>query len=439
MMFDFDDLFIFEMANNHQGSLKHGINIIEEIAKIVRQFGIKAAVKLQYRDLDTFIHPDFVNRKDVKHISRFLETRLSWEEYQTLVYTIKEKGMLAIITAFDENSIDYSLKHGVDILKVASCSAKDWPLLETVSRAGKPIICSTGGCNIADVDKILSFFEHRKIERLGLLHCIGLYPTENRYQNLNFLYKMIKRYPDCTLGYSGHEAPDNLDVVKVAIGIGAKIIERHVGIPTESAQLNGYSMNPEETCHWVQAALEAKEICGSKGLNNKVTEDEVISLRSLSRGLFAKRKITTGEVLDKDSVFFAMPCKEDQTSVSEYLMTMKASKDYAANEALIEKRHYDPIQETRNVVHEAKGFLREAQIPFGSDYRIELSHHYGMTNFRRKGAIIIDYFNREYCKKIIILLPGQSHPLVLDVLQICKIKRKSKFSPIIQGCIHRHP
>ncbi|TSC67280.1 MAG: Sialic acid synthase, partial [Parcubacteria group bacterium Gr01-1014_72] len=45
--FDFSNLFTFEMANNHQGSLEHGKRIIAEVGKIAKEFGIRAALKLQ--------------------------------------------------------------------------------------------------------------------------------------------------------------------------------------------------------------------------------------------------------------------------------------------------------------------------------------------------------------------------------------------------------
>ena len=64
MKFDFNNLFTFEMANNHQGSVEHGKLIINEIAKLTREFGIKTAVKLQFRDLDTFIHHDHKESKE---------------------------------------------------------------------------------------------------------------------------------------------------------------------------------------------------------------------------------------------------------------------------------------------------------------------------------------------------------------------------------------
>ena len=54
-------LFIFEMANNHMGSVAHGIRILREIREVSAPFEAKfqLAFKLQYRRLDTFIHPDY--------------------------------------------------------------------------------------------------------------------------------------------------------------------------------------------------------------------------------------------------------------------------------------------------------------------------------------------------------------------------------------------
>ena len=76
-------LFIFEMANNHQGSVEHGKTIIRAMKEAAREYEnvFDFAVKFQYRDLDTFIHPDYRQRYDVKNVKRFQETRLSEAEF----------------------------------------------------------------------------------------------------------------------------------------------------------------------------------------------------------------------------------------------------------------------------------------------------------------------------------------------------------------------
>ena len=73
-----EKLIVLEMANNHMGDLAHGFKVISEFGSVCRQFPeFKFAFKLQYRDLDTFIHPSMKGRDDIKYIKRFSATRLS--------------------------------------------------------------------------------------------------------------------------------------------------------------------------------------------------------------------------------------------------------------------------------------------------------------------------------------------------------------------------
>lgn len=407
----YDDLFIFEMANSHQGSLEHGIDIITAMSRITRKYNIKAAVKLQFRNLDTFIHPDYMERKDMKHIPRFLSTRLGYEQFSQLVDAIHEEGMLAISTPFDEDGVDWCMDMGIDIIKVASCSAMDWPLLTKIAQTQKPVIISTGGKTLSDIDKIYNFFTHRKCE-FAFLHCVAEYPAPKERLQLDFISRMKRRYPEVTIGYSGHEEPDDHIVPMLAVSKGARILERHVGLPTEAITLNAYSMNPEQADCWVKAALEAKTICEMKKDDTKyVSQEEVDSLHSLMRGVYLKRDLKQGEPIFAEDVFFAMPCGDRQMPSGDFNEGITASKDYKKNEPLIEKRIITDIGLVRSVVHDAKGMLYEAGIALGSSFEVELSHHYGMKHFRQIGAIIISIINREYCKKLLVILPGQKHPV----------------------------
>ena len=62
--------YIFEMANNHMGSVDHGKRIIDEFALLTEKYELNAAVKLQFRQLDTFIHKDYLD-SDLKYVKRF--------------------------------------------------------------------------------------------------------------------------------------------------------------------------------------------------------------------------------------------------------------------------------------------------------------------------------------------------------------------------------
>lgn len=406
----FENLFIFEMANSHQGSVEHGKDIIREMAKIARKHNVKAAVKLQYRELNTFVHPDFKDRTDVKHIPRFMGTKLNYEQFTELVDFIRSEGLITMSTPFDETGVDWCMDQGIDIIKVASCSALDWPLLMKIEKTRKPVIISTGGKTLSDIDKIYNYFSHRKAN-FAFLHCIAEYPAPMDSLQLDFITRMQKRYRDVPVGYSGHENPDDNTVPMLAIAKGATILERHVGLPTETIKLNAYSMNPAQADKWVEAAENARKMCAMKKEDTKyISQAEIDSLRSLMRGVYAKHDIKAGDVMTEDDVFYAMPLQEKQITSGEFKPGMVASIDYKANEKITEQPKLTGVGIVRSAVHDAKGMLYEAGIALGTEFEVELSHHYGMKHFRQTGAIIINIINREYCKKYIIVLPGQFHP-----------------------------
>lgn len=407
----FEDLFIFEMANSHQGSVEHGKDIISAMGKIARRHNINAAVKLQYRNLDNFIHPDYKGRQDVKHIPRFEGTRLSYDQFCELVAAIREEGMIAMSTPFDEDGVEWCMDQGLDIIKVASCSSLDWPLLEKVAATHKPVIISVGGRTISDIDKLYNYFTHRRCD-FAFMHCIAEYPAPMERLQLDFIDKLRRRYPDHIIGYSGHEDPDDNIIPMMAVAKGAKILERHVGLPTDKITLNAYSMNPEQADRWVSAVLDAREICCMKKETERyISQEEIDSLNSLMRGVYLKHDVEEGQELTKADVFFAMPNHDRQMTSGEFYEGVVASKAYKANEELHERR---PITETnlaRSVIHDVKGMLYEANIYLGNNFEAELSHHYGIQHFRQFGAVIISIVNREYCKKLIAVLPGQRHPV----------------------------
>jgi sialic acid synthase SpsE/quercetin dioxygenase-like cupin family protein len=406
----FKNLFVFEIANNHQGDVEHGLNIIREMGKIANKYRINAGVKFQYRHLDTFIHPDFREDKNAKHINRFLSTKLTSDEYKTMVSVVKKEGMLTVCTPFDERSVDQIIEHEIDVIKVASCSADDWPLLNKIAQTDKPIIVSTGGLDLYKIDNLVSFLSNRN-KIFAILHCVGIYPSQNEVLNLQFIKKMKNRYPEVTIGYSGHESPDNLDVIKIASAFGAEIFERHVGLPTDKIALNKYSMSPEQTANWVNAQKTAGIIIGSE--NKTITKLEEESLLSLKRGVFVNKKIKKGYAISRGNVFFAMPSSMGQLNSGEFgrvRTRFVASKDYEKNEAVFESCKTDTYSELRKIIHRAKGMLSESKIILSKNAEIELSHHYGIENFHKFGCLIVSMVNREYCKKIIVVFEGQHHP-----------------------------
>jgi len=406
-------LFILEMANNHMGSVDHGLRIVEEMAEAVKGFDFHFGIKLQYRDLDTFIHPDFRDRMDVKYVKRFQETRLTEAEFKQLKDAITASGMKAICTPFDEISVDRIESHGFDILKIASCSLTDWPLLERIALSKLPVIFSTAAMPFEQIDKVASFFEHRQ-KPLAIMHCVAEYPTPNERLQLNQIALLKHRYPAHAVGYSTHENPDNVDSIKIAIGLGAKIFEKHAGVPTETVKLNAYSATPAQVRNWVRSAAEAMAMCGAADSRHTFGEGEIKELHALRRGVFANRRIAKGEEIDTAKVFYAIPSKEGQLAANDMSKYTRfvARNDIEANAPVMS----DNVELTHirdkvfDIVQQVRKFIKKSRLPLPGQVDLEISHHYGIENFHKTGAILLNIVNREYCKKLIVMLAGQSHP-----------------------------
>ena len=406
-------LFIFEMANNHMGDVAHGVRIVRELRDACAGFDFRFAVKLQYRNLPELIHADYRERMDYKFIKRFSETALGWDDYHSLKDAIIENGFLAICTPFDEVSVDKVVEHGFDYLKVASCSLTDWPLAEKIATTRLPLILSTAGEPFEDIDRIVSFYQHRD-KRIALMHCVGEYPTPEANLQLNQIDLLARRYAHLEVGFSTHEAPGQLDSVKMAIAKGATLFEKHAGIPTDGHPLNAYSANPSQIRLWLESARTAVAIAGVEERRHDFSKAERATLGELQRGAFARGAVSSGSVIRDANVFYALPATPGQlvaNDLSKYT-EYKATRDYAPNEAILHTGV--AATDTRSLVHgivrDLKALLKTSGAVVPTQLELEISHHNGLENFRSVGSAMITVINREYCKRLVLLLPGQRHP-----------------------------
>jgi sialic acid synthase SpsE len=319
----FHELFVLEMANNHWGSVERGLKIISEFSQVVRFNNVRATIKLQFRDVDTFIHKDYSERDDLRYIKKTRDTRMSREDYTRLVEAIKASGCLTSATPFDEASVDLCEELELDMIKLASSDINDWFLIEKIAQTRKPVSFSTGGSSLKDIDDIVKFFQKRRIP-IALNHCVSIYPSEDHEIELNQLDFLHDRYPDVTIGLSTHEYKSWDASVMIAYAKGARIFERHIDIDDGNIAVSPYCSLPHQADEWFKAFKKAKEMCGGSGKERRfVPEKEVKYLDALVRGVYAKRDLPEGYVLDHDNMhedfYLAIPLQKGQLSCREIM------------------------------------------------------------------------------------------------------------------------
>ena len=331
----FEDLFVLELANNHLGNLERGKKIITDFSRIVRFNNIKAAIKLQFRDVDHFIHKDFKNRDDIRYINKTLKTKMDEKMYGELVNEIRKSGCITMSTPFDEKSVQTCVNLGIQIIKIASSDLNDWVLIEEIAKTRKPVIVSTGGSSVKDIDDIVKFFENRNIP-LAINHCVSLYPCEKRDLQLNQIDYLKNRYPEHIIGFSTHEKNDNIEnAMMMAYAKGARTFERHIDIDWQGKQISPYCSTPFELDRWIKAYKTAVEICGSPSTYKRnPKENEIQYLDALVRGVYAKRNLKAGEAIYDQDVYLAIPLQRGQISCREFMRGEVLLRDINVDEAI---------------------------------------------------------------------------------------------------------
>ena len=315
----FEDLFVLEIANNHWGRVERGVKIVETFAQVVRFNNVRAAMKLQFRDVNSFIHADFRHRSDIRYIKKTLDTRLTDDEFASLVKTIRSLSCIPMATPFDERSVDLCCELGIPIIKIASSDLNDWLLLERIAKTKKPVIVSTGGSSLKDLDDMVTFFLNRNIA-MALNHCVSIYPSQDSELELNQIDFLKNRYPSLTIGFSTHECCDWWNSMLVAYAKGARTFERHIDIEADGIPVSPYCSRPEQIDLWFKAYRTVKELCGAPGTQKRMApQKEIEYLDSLVRGVYAKRDLPEGHILSDDDVYLAIPLLQGQISCRELM------------------------------------------------------------------------------------------------------------------------
>ena len=332
----FKNLFVLQLANNHWGSVNRGLTIIRQHSQVVRYNNIRAAIKLQFRDVDAFIHSEFKGDQEIRYIKKTEDTKMSREGFSAMVEEIKKVGCIPMATPFDENSVDLCVEFDMPIIKIASSDVNDWPLLEKIASTRRPTIISTGGVSEKDLDDTVSFFDRRRIP-LAINHCVALYPSEDSELVLDQIDYLNKRYPGHVIGLSTHEYHDWHSSMLLSYAKGVRTWERHIDINHQGVAVSSYCSLPEQCDVWYKAFHKAAEMCGGVSSSRRVvSRKETEYLDALVRGVYARHDLAPGYVFDHQNFnrdfFLAIPLRKGQLSCREVLNGLSLTVGLKASE-----------------------------------------------------------------------------------------------------------
>lgn len=347
----FENLFVLELANNHWGSLERGKQIVREFAKVVKENKVKAAIKLQFRDVDNFIHKDFKEdgqgielgklAKRSRYIQKTAKTKFTYDQFKELIDYIKKHDCIPMSTPFDEKSVEWCVEMDLPIIKIASSDINDWLLLNKIAKTKKPVIISTGGANDKQIDDVIKFFTNRNIS-IAVNHCVSKYPSEDNELELDQIDYLKNKYPNLVVGLSTHEYHDWHSSMYISYAKGARTWERHIDIPYplghEQKEVSNYCSLPHQVGEWFKAFNKATTMCGTASASRRVIDEkEANYLQALYRGLYLKRDIKKGDTITVEDLYSAIPYQKELGQLS--------SRDFIENgtKAITTLKKDDPL------------------------------------------------------------------------------------------------
>jgi N-acetylneuraminate synthase/sialic acid synthase len=302
---DTDCYVIAEIGHNHQGDLDKA----RQLFLRAKECGVHA-VKLQKRDNRSLYTAAMYNRP-YEHENSFGRTygehrevlEFERDEYASLQAYARELGLTFFATAFDVPSADFLASLDMPAYKIASGDIRNLPLLRPVARLQKPMVVSTGGATLAEVEQaceaILPFNR-----RVCLLQCTATYPTEPEEMNLRVIETLRQRFPDLVIGLSDHY--NGIAMAVVAYMLGARVIEKHFTLNhTWKGTDHALSLEPIGMQKMIRDLHRARIALGD-GVK-RVLPSEAGAVMKMGKKLVATRRLPAGHVLTESDIAIKSP------------------------------------------------------------------------------------------------------------------------------------
>lgn len=296
---------IAEMSGNHNGSLKHAIEIIHAAKKTGAN-----AIKLQTYKPDTItlktdnkdfkIPPESPWAKEQFLFDLYEKAYTPWEWHKALYEEAKNVGLIIFSSPFDKTAVDLLEELNAPAYKIASPEITDIPLIKYVAQKGKPIILSTGMAHKEDIELAIDTIRKEGLEDIILLKCTSSYPTVHKDMNLRAIPKLKEDF-NCLVGLSDHST-DAIAPVSATI-LGASVIEKHIVISKEEKTVDSFfSLDLDEFTDMVTMVRNAESALGTDTYN---LPDQV-NLKG-RRSLYISEDIQKGSKITENNIASVRP------------------------------------------------------------------------------------------------------------------------------------
>jgi len=228
---------------------------------------------------------------------------LSYRDFMVLNDYCRMKGISFLSTPFDNESIGFLDKLGMDVWKIPSGEVTNYPYLVKIAETHKPIIMSTGMCTLDDIEIALQVLNSHGCGPITLLHCTTEYPAPYAEVNLRAMETLRSTF-NLPVGYSDHT--QGIVIPIAAVAMGAIVLEKHFTLDrTMEGPDHKASLEPAELKAMVEA-IRCVEVALGDGVKNP-TDSELRNMVIARKSIVAMKPIGDGERFTSENITTKRP------------------------------------------------------------------------------------------------------------------------------------
>ena len=254
---------------------------------------------------------------------------LDYPDFTELSHYCKTAGIAFLSTPFDVESVLF-LNSMVPFWKIPSGEVTNLPYLLAIARTGKPVVMSTGMCDLKEIADAIKVLKQNGTPEIRLLHCNTEYPTPFEDVNLRAMQTMRDAF-GLEVGYSDHTK--GIEVPIAAVALGATIIEKHF---TLDRNMEGpdhkASLEPHELAGMVRSIRNIEKALGSG--DKKPSPSEIKNLPIARKSIIAKRAIKAGEPFTEENITVKRPGNGINPMKWFDVLGTKAIRDFEEDELI---------------------------------------------------------------------------------------------------------
>lgn len=292
---------IAELGSNHNGDMALARKLIDAAKRSgcdcvkFQSWSKETIFAKEVYDNNCFLKDDYRSRNDHTLESIVESFSISENELLEMRDYCRQVGIDFASTPFSKREVDFLVGPlQADYIKVASMDLNNYPFLDYMARTGKTMVISTGLSTLEEIDRAVRSIEAAGNRRIIILHCVSIYPPDDKQVNLRNMDMLRDNYPDYAVGFSDHTLGTLVPIA--AIARGAAVIEKHF---TLDKSMFGWdhkvSATEDEMAVIVEAGKRLPDVLGS--YRRHLTSADKDKIPAFRRSVVAACAISAGTVI----------------------------------------------------------------------------------------------------------------------------------------------